>query len=60
MKFLILAAIVGALVVISGLIGSHRRKKTISGGNKQVSGNHVAINPVDKSYSAIRNFMGAQ
>jgi hypothetical protein len=58
MKFLTVALIVGALILISGILGNKQRKKTISRGNKQVSGDHKVINPPDKSYSAIDSYFG--
>lgn len=57
MKLLYIIGIIAAFILISGIWGDYKRGKTISLGNKQVSGNHIAVNPETGTYSAISNFL---
>lgn len=57
MRLFYIVGIIAVFILLSEVWGDYKRGKTIALGNKQVAGNHIAINPETGTYSAIGNFL---
>lgn len=58
MKYFLLAIIAILFLIASGIMGKMRSGKTIAKGNIQVSASDIVVDPVDRTYSAIRDYFG--